>query len=88
MDVAKRACVFGAGVHVGQARDFVFVEVAPCLCGSWVCGGLFELPPVLFRRVPGGYTSADALRNPSELWTSQQEQYLRTYGESAERLLP
>jgi hypothetical protein len=29
--VAKRRawCVFGAGVHVGQARDLVFVEVAP-----------------------------------------------------------
>jgi hypothetical protein len=25
-----RACVLGAGVHVGQARGFVFVEVAPC----------------------------------------------------------
>jgi hypothetical protein len=29
LQVAKRACVLGAGVHVGQARDFVFVEVAP-----------------------------------------------------------
>jgi hypothetical protein len=26
-----RACVLGAGVHVGQARGFVFVEVAPFL---------------------------------------------------------
>jgi hypothetical protein len=32
--VAKRACVFGAGVHVGQARGFVFVEVAPYPCGQ------------------------------------------------------
>jgi hypothetical protein len=38
LEVAKRACVFGAGVHVGQARGFVFVEVevevevAPCPC--------------------------------------------------------
>jgi hypothetical protein len=30
LEVVKRACVFGAGVHVGQARDFIFVEVAPC----------------------------------------------------------
>jgi hypothetical protein len=34
LGVAKRACVFGAGVHVGQARGFVFVEVAPCPCGQ------------------------------------------------------
>jgi hypothetical protein len=53
--VAKRACVFGAGVHVGQARDFVFVEFAPCPCGQplsyavpLVCGGLFELHPCSF----------------------------------------
>jgi hypothetical protein len=48
-----RPCVLGAGVHVGgqQARDFVFVEVAPCPCGQplsyavpLVCCGLFELP--------------------------------------------
>jgi hypothetical protein len=52
--VAKRACVLGAWVHVGQARDFVFVDVAPCPCGQplacavpLVCGGLFELPPLL-----------------------------------------
>jgi hypothetical protein len=60
--VAKRACVFGAGVHVGQARDFVFVEVAPCPCGQplsyavpLVGGGFFELPPVLLRRILGGH---------------------------------
>jgi hypothetical protein len=61
--VAKRACVLGAGVHVGQARDFVFVEVAPaCPCGQplsyavpLVCCGLFELPPVLLRRFLGGH---------------------------------
>jgi hypothetical protein len=61
LQVAKRACVLGAGVHVGQARDFVSVEVAPCPCGQplayavpLVCCGLFELPPVPLRRFLGG----------------------------------
>jgi hypothetical protein len=60
-----RACVLGAGAHVGQARAFVFVEAAPCPCPCGqplayavplVCRGLFELPPVLLRRFLGGNT--------------------------------
>jgi hypothetical protein len=65
LQVAKRrACILGAGVHVGQAREFVFVEVAPCPCGQptrasrwrmrflwYAVASLFELPPVLLRRI-------------------------------------
>jgi hypothetical protein len=64
LQVAKRARALGAGVHVGQARDVVFVEVAPCPCGQLlayavhlVCYDLFELQPVLLRRFLGGQVS-------------------------------
>jgi hypothetical protein len=56
LQVAKRACVLGAGVHVGQARDFFSVEVAPYRCGQPLAYAvppvrrwLFELPSVLLR---------------------------------------
>jgi hypothetical protein len=43
LQVAKRACVLSAEVHVGQARGFVFVEVAPC---PYVQPLAYAVPPL------------------------------------------
>jgi hypothetical protein len=50
---APRACALGrasvlGGVHVGQARDFVFVEVAPCPCGQPLAYAVCDASGVLW----------------------------------------